>query len=131
MSHNSAEETRYQPAQTINEVKNLISIATQCANFPTVTLRYSNLELLKKLDLPTFLSRRYKNISLISMLFQKICPNRWLLHIMDTSLANTILKSEMGEVSCLLNSRTIREDCWTWEQKVLGKHHFLERVMGV
>ncbi|WP_233356714.1 protein adenylyltransferase SelO [Hirschia baltica] len=54
MSHNSAEETRYQPAQTINEVKNLISIATQCANFPTVTLRYSNLELLKKIGFTDF-----------------------------------------------------------------------------
>lgn len=49
MSHMSETDTRYLPAQKINEVKDLISFATTCADFPTSTLRYHNAKLLRKI----------------------------------------------------------------------------------
>ncbi len=49
MSHMSEDDTRCTPAQTILELKELISIATTCADFKRSTLRHFNPELLKKI----------------------------------------------------------------------------------
>ncbi|MFC7292177.1 protein adenylyltransferase SelO [Hirschia litorea] len=57
MSHKSHKDTRYRAAQRINEVKELISIATTCADFPTATLRHFNDKLLKKIGFFEFSSK--------------------------------------------------------------------------
>lgn len=57
MSHKSQKDTRYRPVQRINEVKELISIATTCADFPLSTLRHFNGELLKKIGFFEFSSK--------------------------------------------------------------------------